>query len=96
MCIATNRPPTLVCTIGDLFAGASYHDPDGDTFVVTDRARDADSTTVVNLRTGRVTPVYSDVKLGRDEKGRLYASTYLNDWYCDAPVTPDTVVPVAN
>lgn len=29
---------------------------------------------------GSVRQVYEDVKLGRDEKGRLYASTALNEW----------------
>lgn len=44
---------------------------------------------------GRVTPMRADIKLGRDHKGMLYASTSLNDWYLysdDLPqitTTPD-------
>src|SRR5262249_19063331 len=32
---------------------------------------------------GKVTPVRSSVKLGYDHRGRLYASTFLNEWYCE-------------
>src|SRR5947209_15490088 len=87
MCIRTNTPPALVCTIGDLLPGTVYDLPNGDTFMVLDLPRSADSRTVVNLRTGRITPVYSSTKLGFDQRGRLYASTFLNGWY--APVDED-------
>lgn len=49
---------------------------------------------------GISTVVRGDVKLGRDARGRLYASTALNDWYLPedpAPPagepTPDTISP---
>ena len=86
MCVRTNTPPALAGTIGDLPPGTEYHLPNGDRFMVLALPPCADySATVVNLRTGRITPVYSATKLGYDEKGRLYTSTYLNDWYYDAP-----------
>lgn len=49
---------------------------------------------------GRVTPMRGDVKLGRDHRGRLYASTALNDWYLyesDLPLPyPEEVAPDMN
>ena len=30
---------------------------------------------------GRVTPFRANIRLGRDHRGLLYASTALNDWY---------------
>lgn len=93
MCLPTNRVPALECTIDDLPAGTQYHDPNGETWLVANVSRGADdqqhSTTVVNIRTGTITPVYSNTKMGRDERGRLYTSTALNDWYYDAPAFDD-------
>ena len=34
---------------------------------------------------GKVTPMRGDTRLGYDHRQRLYASTFLNDWYYDAP-----------
>jgi hypothetical protein len=90
MCQATRTPPALACTIADLVPGDFYHNSDGDTFIILALTRTADSTMVVNARTGQVTPVYSDVKLGYDERGRLYSSRALNGWEFELPtVLPD-------
>lgn len=100
MCTATGKPPTLVCTIGDLNPGVLYHDQYGGRFVVTDcvdaelNTSGVKNTIVLNLDNGHVGPVYSDIKLGYDHKGRFYTSTMLNDWYYDAP-QPDAVIPDA-
>ena len=39
-----------------------------------------------HIRTGRIAHVRGDTKLGRDQRGRLYASRYLNP---AAPVEED-------
>lgn len=119
MCVATGTPPTFVCTVGDLKAGQTYHDPNGETWMVVDIKRsqltgfDSTDVMVVNLGNaqggynpygrngdeyaGKVVAVYGDVKLGHDHKGRLYASTFLNDWYDYIPaVGNDGPVPPAD
>ena len=100
MCIRTNVPPLLACTIGDLVPGSAYHDTNGDTCVVTnllpsvwagisanvpDFGLCGDDVIVVNTATGTITPAHGTVRLGYDEKGRLYTSRFLNGWYDDAP-----------
>lgn len=105
MCVATHTPPAAVCTIGDCSPGTLFHGPDGENFVVLDTSRAtvgtpiaqvANSTLVVDIRTGRITPVYSDIKLGYDERGRLYTSRFLNDWYYDLPVAGPMPLPITD
>ncbi len=76
--------------------------------VLGDQPRTNDSTMVINTGNGngklnpfgmsndelkgKITPMYNSIRLGTDRDGRLYASTYLNDWYDyytpeDEPVT---------
>lgn len=105
MCATTRTAPTLICTVGDLKPGNTYHDPNGQTWMLTNLPApqnvSPDSVMVVNVSwgswrsMGTVTPVYADVKLGQDERGRLYASTYLNDWYDPAPAADNPIVPPA-
>lgn len=107
MCVATGKPPTLVCTLGDLQPGTEFHTPDGETWMVTSLAKDDDDTIVINLGNarggynafgkngdeikGRVTPMRADTKLGYDHKGRFYASSKLNGWQYD-PATKEDIV----
>src|SRR4051794_23659582 len=89
MCIR-NRKVTLVCTVANLAPGTQYRDPAGETWLMTDLPQTTDSrdlqhdvpegpmSTVVNLSTGHVTQVRSDIRLGYDRKGRLYAARRLN------------------
>lgn len=95
MCAVTGTPPSLVCVVGDLLPGAEFSMPDGERWMVLGLPKTADSVMVVNIGNGEynpygrradelkgiVTPFYKEVCLGHDHKGRLYASTRLNDWY---------------
>jgi len=44
---------------------------------------------------GQISLYHGDVKLGHDHKGRLYASTYLNNWYDPTP-TPEEQESIQN
>lgn len=121
MCQATGKVPSLACTLGDMQPGTQFHDPNGETWMVTnlqyselrlpneptsvmvvnvgngDRNRFGNALTNNEFR-GLVTPMYSDLKLGYDHRGRLYVSTALNEWQTDLPVDPaqETYFPVAD
>jgi hypothetical protein len=69
MCEATFRAPALVCTVGDLTPGSFFHGPSGENYIVLALARSADSTGVIDVSSGRITPVYSDIKLGIEGAG---------------------------
>lgn len=94
MCERTNLPIAPVCRVGHLLAGEKYRDPAGETYLVLDVATNllplSPTTVVVNIRTGKVIEARSDIHLGRDRKGRLYAARQLNR----APKPVDTV-PIA-
>ena len=69
-----------VCKIGDLKPGDRFRDPDGHDFMV------AEGHLIVRLDNGTVQSTLDwtgsgyrkDTRLGRDRRGRLYASRYLN------------------
>ena len=105
MCERTGIPPLIACTVGDLIPGYEYHDSNGETWMVTTRSTE-DSTTVVNVGNGpyntfgnamkgnelkgTLTEVYNSLRLGYDDRGRLYASTALNGWYYEpTAATPE-------
>ena len=82
----------LVCTVGDLKPGQRYRTPDGRTMMVTDYANipghvSTPRRLVVNIHNGRSETEDPTIKLGTDQRGRLYASRSLN------PVQPDAVIP---
>jgi hypothetical protein len=94
MCIRTNRPSVQTGTIGTLIAGERFHDNAGNTWMALALPPTSDSRMVAcveqafgpgSTEEGTVTLMYSEVKLGRDEKGRLYTSRFLNDWYYEVP-----------
>ncbi len=106
MCARTGTVPALECTVGDLQPGQWFHDPNGETWMVTSLLGDFQDAVVVNTGNGptnpfgmqgdelkgRVTPYRADTKLGRDRDGRLYASTALNDWYLYRPAPNIAVI----
>ncbi len=97
MCLYTQRKPVQVCTLSDLAPGTEFHLPNGDAFVVVDTTSDlvlsASSTdaVVVNIRTGKVGPMYANLAMAYDRYGRFYASTDLNDWYAPVAVANEVV-----
>lgn len=68
----------LVCQVGDLKPGMRFRTPDGSEYMITDAETVDGLTGVVKLANGQLDIERSDLKLGRDRRGRLYASRYLN------------------
>lgn len=89
-----------VCTVGELPHGSNYRDPNRNAWLVTKPTVNANPNTrvVVNLTTGAIEEHPSDLKLGRDRCGRLYASRTLNPnvYPVLKPDAPDTVVDAEN
>ena len=85
MCITTNAAPVEVCTLGEMVPGGRFYLPGSGNFLVTNQPRTPDSTTVVNVYTGRVSLMYSDTKMAFNGDGNLYASAGLNGWYDPTP-----------
>lgn len=76
-----DRPVEFACTVADLAPGRLYRDPDGKTFMVTSGVPGSSydgSITVVRLDDGVLIEIRSDLRLGYDREGRLYASRRLN------------------
>lgn len=77
---------TLVCTVGDLKPGQQFRTQDGTTILVTNLGW-------VEVETGRAIDVdLSNLNLGRDRAGRLYASRSLNPQILEVEeeITPET------
>lgn len=68
-----------VCRIGDLKPGDHFRTPEGRTWLVTAHQQpNSEHQFCACIEDGRMDAIPDGVRLGRDRRGRLYASRYLN------------------